>query len=353
MTPWLRRLDARPGAGRILLCFPHAGGAASTYRGWPALVPDDVEPYAVQYPGRETRMREPLIDDMETLVKEALAAIEPELDRPVTVFGHSMGASVAHEFTLGLARLRPGLVERLVVSARPGPFAQRAPARPVHRRDEAGVRSALAALGGGGGEVLDHPELRELLMPMIRNDFRLIECYRPGDGVLDVDVTAFAGDADPSMRAELIEAWEAATTGRFTARVLPGGHFYLHDHLPEVVAETTRPVEPAEPTESAEPARSTGPTPVKEHPMADSDEITAALSVEGLRASIAEVLGVEADQVTPEAGLFELGLDSMRMMQLSVRWQALGLEVPFADLAEQPTVEAWSKLLTGLAAEQV
>lgn len=342
MTPWLRRLDARPRASRILLCFPHAGGAASAYRGWPALVPDDVEPYAVQYPGRETRMREPLIDTMDTLVKEALAAIEPELDRPVTVFGHSMGASVAHEFTLGLTRLRPGLVERLVVSARPGPFAQRAPVRPVHERDDAGVRAALVALGGGGGEVLDHPELRELLLPMIRNDFRLIERYRPGSGVLDVDVTAFTGDADPSMRAELIEAWEAATTGRFACRVLPGGHFYLHDHLPEVVAAATERVTP-------DPDRI---TPVKEHPMADSDEITAALSVEGLRASIAEVLGVDAAEVTPEAGLFELGLDSMRMMQLSVRWQALGLEVPFADLAEKPTVEAWSELLTGLAAEQ-
>ncbi|WP_304452142.1 alpha/beta fold hydrolase [Nocardiopsis sp. YSL2] len=340
MTPWLRRLDARPGAGRILLCFPHAGGAASAYRAWPALVPQDVEPYAVQYPGRETRMREPLIDTMDALVKGALAAIEPQLDRPVTVFGHSMGASVAHEFTLGLTRLRPGLVERLVVSARPGPFAQRAPARPVHERDDAGVRAALDALGGGGQEVLDHAELRELLMPMIRNDFRLIERYRPGSAVLDVDVTAFTGDADPSMRSELVEAWEAATTGRFTARVLPGGHFYLHDHLAEVVAETTRPTTPERVT------------PAKEPPMPDSDEITAALSVEGLRASIAEVLGVDPAEVTPEAGLFELGLDSMRMMQLSVRWQALGLEVPFADLAEKPTVEAWSELLLGLAAEQ-
>ncbi|MFE3460078.1 alpha/beta fold hydrolase [Nocardiopsis aegyptia] len=340
MTPWLRRLDARPQAGRILLCFPHAGGAASAYRAWPALVPGDIEPYAVQYPGRETRVREPLIDAMETLVKEALAAIEPELDRPVTVFGHSMGASVAHEFTLALSRLRPGLVQRLVVSARPGPFAQRAPARPVHERDDAGVRAALDALGGGGGEVLDHPELWELLLPMIRNDFRLIERYRPGSGVLDVDVTAFAGDADPSMRAELIEAWEAATTGRFTARVLSGGHFYLHEHLAEVVAAATEPVTPDRVT------------PVKEHPMPESDEITAALSVEGLRASIADVLGVDSAEVTPEAGLFELGLDSMRMMQLSVRWQALGLEVPFAELAEKPTVEAWSELLLGLAAEQ-
>ncbi|RKS05958.1 pyochelin biosynthetic protein PchC [Nocardiopsis sp. Huas11] len=345
MNPWLRRLDARPRAGRILLCFPHAGGAASTYRAWPALVPGDVETYAVQYPGRETRVREPLIDTMDALVKEALAAIEPELDRPVTVFGHSMGASVAHEFTLGLTRLRPGLVERLVVSARPGPFAQRTPARPVHERDDAGVRAALVALGGGGQEVLDHPELRELLLPMIRNDFRLIERYRPSAGVLDVDVLAFSGDADPSMRAELIEAWEAATTGRFTGRVLPGGHFYLHEHLPEVVAATTEPVTSDRSTRN----RSTR---AEENAMPDSDEITAALSVEGLRASIAEVLGVDASEVTPEAGLFELGLDSMRMMQLSVRWQALGLEVPFADLAEKPTVEAWSELLTALAAEQ-
>ncbi|SDD25426.1 alpha/beta fold hydrolase [Actinokineospora iranica] len=314
-TPWVRCFRRRPAASTILLCFPHAGGAASAYRDWPAHLPADVELWAVQYPGREDRIAEPLIDTMAELVDAVVKAVEPALDRPVVVFGHSMGASVAHEFTL---RLRPGVARRLVVSARPGPADQRPRADLVHLRDEAGVRAELDLLGGGGAAAMADPQLRDLLLPMIGNDFALIERYRPGPAVLGVDVLAHVGADDPSMPPESADSWAAATTGSFTRHTHPGGHFYLADRLADVIATLG------------------GSTPEVNH-------MSEAFTVEGLREAVAEVLGVSPD---PDANLFELGLDSMRMMMLSVRWQAHGVEVPFADLAEQPTLSAWSKLLT-------
>ncbi|MFC3998914.1 thioesterase domain-containing protein [Nocardiopsis sediminis] len=351
-APWVRRFAA-PHSGtqdghaaapaRTLLCFPHAGGAASAYRGWAALVPEGVEVWAVQYPGREDRVGAPLIDDMAALAGAAVAAIGPALHPPVTVFGHSMGASVAHEFTLALERRRPGLADRLVVSGRPGPAAQAPPADPVHLRDDAGVRAALKVLGGGGLDALADPQLAALLMPVIRNDFRLIERYRPGTAPLGVDVVGVTGDADPSMPARLIDAWGWATTGAFTPIVLPGGHFYLNDHLPAVIDTALTPTRHKE-------QQMSGQDPAVD--AAQAAEAAEAVSVAGLRATIAEVLGVEPGEVDPDASLFELGLNSMSMMSLSVRWQALGVEAPFGELAERPTVAAWSELLTGILAAQ-
>ncbi|PWW65816.1 alpha/beta fold hydrolase [Actinokineospora spheciospongiae] len=321
-TPWVRCFAQRPGAARTLLCFPHAGGAASSYRGWTAHLPEDVEQWVVQYPGREDRIAHAVVDEMDALVDAVVAAVEPALgDRPVVVFGHSMGASVAHEVVLRLAELRPGLVRRLVVSGRPGPADQKPREEFVHLRDDAGVTAELTALGGTAAEAFADPQLAAMLLPVIRNDFALIERYRPGGAVLDLEVVAITGDADPSMAAETVDSWAAATTGPFTRHVHPGGHFYLYDHLPAVVEAALAP------------ERGAG---------VSSD----AFSVEGLRASVAEVLGVPVEEVGADTGLFELGLDSMRMMMLSVRWQALGVEAPFADLAENPTVRAWSRLLS-------
>ena len=318
--PWVRRLAARPGADTVLLCFPHAGGAASAYRDWPALLPAHVEPWAVQYPGRENRSGEALIDDLRALADAAAAAIEPALDRPVVVFGHSMGASVAHEFTL---RLRPGPVRALVVSARPGPARQKPRTTPVHLRDDLGILAELDLLGGA--PVPADPELRALLLPMIRSDFRLIETYRPGADRLAVDLTVISGDADPSLLAEDTRCWRKATTGRFDRHVLPGGHFYLTDHLRAVTSLVVAAAEREDDT------------------MSEHGDV---FSPDGLRAAIAEVLDVPSAEVTDDASLFELGLDSMRMMMLSARWQAYGVEVPFGALAERPTITAWSALLT-------
>jgi len=325
--PWVRRLTDRPDAATLLLCFPHAGGAASAYRDWAAHVPADTELWAAPYPGREDRIASPLIDSMDWLVDAMVSAIEPALDRPVVVFGHSMGGSVAHEFTLRLAALRPGLVRRLVVSARPAPTAWAPCVDPVHELDDDGVVTEVAALGGPTDALAD-PQLRQLLLPMIRNDFRLIESYRPSEAVLDVDLVVLAGTRDSSLAVEHTAGWAEATTGPFARHIYEGDHFYLHDHLADVVSRVTS---RADTTWS---------------PPAMTD---APFTVDRLRASIAEVLGVPAVEVTPDASLFELGLDSMKMMMLSVQWQSHGVEIPFGELAERPTVEAWSTLLTKTA----
>lgn len=57
---------------------------------------------AVQYPGRQERRTEPLVDSIEELADLIVPELEPWLDRPLTFFGHSMGASPAYEVALRL-----------------------------------------------------------------------------------------------------------------------------------------------------------------------------------------------------------------------------------------------------------
>ena len=62
-TPWLIVPEPRPAARLRLICFPYAGGGASTFSLWPRALPSHVELCAVQLPGREERLSEtPLTD---------------------------------------------------------------------------------------------------------------------------------------------------------------------------------------------------------------------------------------------------------------------------------------------------
>ncbi|BBY30727.1 non-ribosomal peptide synthetase [Mycolicibacterium sediminis] len=71
----------------------------------------------------------------------------------------------------------------------------------------------------------------------------------------------------------------------------------------------------------------------------------AATSPQTVREEVAELLGISSDALDPHADLIASGLDSIRMMSLSGRWRKQGIDVGFAALAAQPTVEAWAALV--------
>src|SRR5918997_1978837 len=70
------------------------------------------------------------------------------------------------------------------------------------------------------------------------------------------------------------------------------------------------------------------------------------LDFEELRRTVANLVEEDPGSIGAEANLFTLGLDSIVLMQLIGRWRQSGIEVNFAELAENPTVDAWAKLLS-------
>lgn len=159
-----------------LVCFPHAGGTAQLFHGWPALLPTDVEVLAVRYPGRQDRLAEACIEDMATLADTIEDALRPWLDRPLALFGHSMGACVAYEVALRL-ETRGMVPEHLLVSAHEAPgWAERVA---LHDADDETLITHVRHLGDLHSEAYDIPELRDLLLPALRSDYRLIEGYDP------------------------------------------------------------------------------------------------------------------------------------------------------------------------------
>ncbi|HIY40824.1 MAG TPA: acyl carrier protein [Candidatus Nocardiopsis merdipullorum] len=61
---------------------------------------------------------------------------------------------------------------------------------------------------------------------------------------------------------------------------------------------------------------------------------------------VAKALGVPTEEITHSESLLDQGMDSIRLMSLVERWRAHGIETDFATLAEEPTLQAWQKILT-------
>ena len=140
-----------------------------------------------------------------------------------------MGALISFELTRLLRERGARGPSHLFVSGRRAP--QLPDSSPVtYDLPDAEFVEHLRSLKGTPAEVFDHPELLELMLPLLRADFSVVETYqyRPGQA-LGGPVTAFGGESDEEVCVEEIKAWGAQTTGRFDARIMPGDHFFLND----------------------------------------------------------------------------------------------------------------------------
>lgn len=231
---WVRRFCPAPDAGVRLVCFPHAGGAASFYFPVAQELSPAVDVLAIQYPGRQDRLAEPPLTDLHALAQRSVAELGGWLDRPVALFGHSMGAVVAFEVAR-LLRARAVAPVALFVSARRPPQVYRHD--DVHRRSDDKLLAEMRRLGGSLGGLLDDATFQSMVLPSLRGDYQAVETYRYRQAErLSCPLVVLTGDTDPLVDLAEVHRWREHTTGAFELRVLPGGHFYLTDQQQAVLS---------------------------------------------------------------------------------------------------------------------
>lgn len=223
----------RPSAGALrLFCLPHAGGSAAAFRRWSDELPADVEVVGVQLPGRGARRGEPAHPDMRALATRLARELRGWDDRPFALFGHSMGALLAFEVARELRRWRRTDPEHLLVSALGAPHRDFQRRRDLHRASDEEIVDDLRRQGGIPSQLLERRDLLDAALPALRADLAACETYAYAeDTPLECPVTAFGGRDDEMVDRSDLLAWRDLTTGRFSLRMLPGGHFY-HEARP-------------------------------------------------------------------------------------------------------------------------
>lgn len=228
---------AAPGAQPLqVLCLPYAGAGAGVYRPWQAAPGSVLAPVPIQLPGREEEFTRPFHRSMTEAVADVVTRIRAVTDgAPFVLFGHSLGAVLAYEALRELLASGGRAPQHLVVSGSVSP--RRRPPPPTAPADPGPFTIArLRELTGAPLEALEHPELRELLLPALLADLALLDSYRPAQSPtpLPVPVTAIRGSSDDAVPVGDWQDWQAYTSGPFRSLELPGGHMYLTDSWPAV-----------------------------------------------------------------------------------------------------------------------
>lgn len=239
-NPWFAFHTPNLCANIRLFCFPYAGGGASIYRDWARILPNNVEVFPVQLPGREGRLNEQAFTEPTLLTDMLVEVLLPYLDEPFIFFGHSLGARTCFEVARGLRRLGKPLPTRLFVSGCRAPQIE-SPEPPIHQLPDAEFTQKLRAYNGTPELILTNAELMELFLPIIRTDFELSENYRYCvERPLEIPLTAYGGIADGMLSREHVAAWKEQTRKTFQLRMFPGDHFFLHSHRQMVIETFSR-----------------------------------------------------------------------------------------------------------------
>ena len=242
MTPWFPYGQRAANARLRLFCLPYAGGAAGIYRKWMPLFPGDIEIRPVELPGRGLRFQERLFTAMPEAVTALAAAMEPLLDRPFAIFGHSLGALMGYELVHQLTQSTGQCPVHLFVSACTPPHVP--PVERLHDLPESLLLSELFRMNGTPRQVLEDAGMRRILLPVIRADLSMYENYVDGRGSpLACPITAISGRDDPRAAPGLMSEWRRHTCAAFALHPFWGDHFFLHTSAPrivELIAQTLR-----------------------------------------------------------------------------------------------------------------
>lgn len=235
-NPWIARLRPASDSQLRLICLPHAGGGAATFRGFAEDLSADIDLCAVRLPGRESRLREPPVRKMDELVGLLAENLEELFDVPYALFGYCSGALTAHELTRYLVASGARPPAALFACACPSPETVLRDSG-VHRMGGDELREHLSALGIIPDTILKTPGLFDMFEPSVRADYEVYETQdHVRDKTLNVPISVFGATEDPSTTEPTLLDWRTETTNVFSMRLYPGDHGFFEQDRKSLTA---------------------------------------------------------------------------------------------------------------------
>lgn len=227
----LLRKKQNPNAVLRVVCLHHAAGSVPLYLNWQDYLPDFIELYALQLPGRGSSLREPVIKDIDKAVNEIAQLIHNEIAEPYVLFGHSLGTLLGFETIRYLDKNNMKLPAHFFASGLGAPHVLSC----KHRRDLMSEKELLAVLASYDKDRVvqsdAYYDLLKLILPAAFADFKMHDTYVHQQGnFLPCPITAIAGTHDEDHQPQTIEAWRQLTAKEYLIKFFEGGHMYFMDH---------------------------------------------------------------------------------------------------------------------------
>lgn len=224
-----RGLIVRPEAtGGTVVMLHHAGATAASLLPLARGLPADHRVVLVDRPGRGIRSRERRLDTFDAVAADQIDVVTGLGSGPMVLFGHSMGAMLAHEVSVALAR--NGASPAVLLS---GTHPTRSGLVDVDLTAPAAVAAQLERLGGTPPEVLADPALRDLAVATLVDDLEVLRSFRApsrlpaGTGVRH---QLWLGADDTTLDVLDDSLWRTHAGVAAEVTLFAGGHFFLFEN---------------------------------------------------------------------------------------------------------------------------
>ncbi|MDR2672438.1 MAG: alpha/beta fold hydrolase [Coriobacteriales bacterium] len=232
-NPWVFSLDD---ASVRVVCFHPAGCQPTIFMAWKRHFSARVSAVPVVLPMHGSRLFERMPQSFQEIACDLLDGCPELFDRPVLLFGHSMGAMIAYELACRLQQHSKPPVA-LVVSGAQSPDRRETVDRTIGLTDD-GFLDVLRTYGSIGEDLLHDQGFLSYYLPIARIDFALCEKYEwQTQPALACPIHTFNGEEDTHISRDGVEQWNRFTRASCTHHLFEGGHFYCDENPAEVCAQ--------------------------------------------------------------------------------------------------------------------
>ncbi|OTA21152.1 Thioesterase [Xenorhabdus beddingii] len=224
----------RPEAKVQLVFLHHAGGSCLSYMALANKLSAFMEVYCLELAGRGTRMSAPFQTEAETVLADILVSIKRLRlgeDKPLLLFGHSMGAELAYQVAQRLEYEAPEKKLTLIISARGFVDPEDLKSKPHEEYSDNDVLNILEQCEGTPANVLINAELRNYVIEIMRNDLILLDALSRLPKVkLNAQIYVIGGDQDKRVPVARLAEWRKELPAPVKQQIFTGGHFYLFNN---------------------------------------------------------------------------------------------------------------------------
>lgn len=218
-----------------LFCLPYAGGSSTIFSNWPKYLDKAIELVPIELAGRGERLLDPLYNDFEEMVEDIVAIVKSNADGEYAIFGHSLCGFAAYDVFRKLKASNSLLPKHLFFSGVCVPHLVSIKKK-YHDMGEEEFKEVIQKFGGTPPEFFEYPELLELFLPVMMNDFKLLETRVKTVDIepLDQDITVFLGKEE-ALSPEQCDGWKRYSTKMVSIHYMEGGHFFLNHQQEKLI----------------------------------------------------------------------------------------------------------------------
>ncbi len=232
---WFTKPFPNPNAKHQLFLLHDAGGNKQIFDSWPKMINPAIELVIVQLPGRNDRSHEPAFTDVNLLLDEIVPLMDKEINKPFSIFGHSMGGLLAFEITRALQIEYGKSASKLLVSGTPGlknydnKFVNYIVGNNLTDREVHAMMPKFQRYD------FEDKTVRKMIKLLI-NDMKLIHSYNyKNEQLLQADIVAFHAVNDVRVRLNDVEKWGDETENEFKLFEVPGSHNFVYYNADAII----------------------------------------------------------------------------------------------------------------------